>query len=211
MKKLERSLAEGLAALELDATTEQQEQLLKFLFLLQKWNRVYNLTAVSDPEQAIRLHLLDSLAISPYLAGSRILDVGTGAGLPGIPLAIFHSVSAFVLLDSNAKKTRFVQQAVLELGLQQVEIATARIEQYQPADGFDTVLTRAWASLATIWDATGRLLKPDGRILALKGQFPEEEMADLKAGQVRVHKLHVPGLGAERHLVEIMSDREING
>jgi 16S rRNA (guanine527-N7)-methyltransferase len=203
MDKLDRRLAEGLAALGISAAPEQQARLMAFLALMQKWNRTYNLTAIRDLRTAVDLHLLDSLTAWPYLHGGRILDVGTGAGLPGIPLAIVSEGQRFVLLDSNAKKTRFVQQAVIELGLKNVDVVTARVEQYRPECGFDTVLARAFASLGEIVAATERLLAPHGRILAQKGQWPQEEIENLKNHAVRVHRLAIPGLDVDRHLVEI--------
>lgn len=199
-------LASGLAALNITATPTQQAQLHQFLFLLQKWNRVYNLTAISEPEQAIPLHLLDSLAVLPYLSGGRILDVGTGAGLPGIPLAIIETGLQFVLLDSNSKKTRFVQQAVLELGLKNIDVVTSRIENYQPQQGFDSILARAWADLGTIWRDTRGFLLCEGQVLALKGQCPTQEMEQLERCQSRIHRLEIPGLKAERHLIQITND-----
>jgi 16S rRNA (guanine527-N7)-methyltransferase len=205
MDELERRLAEGMDTLSLSRTSEQRAQLLAFLDLMQKWNRAYNLTAIRDLPTAVDLHLLDSLTVSPYLRGGRVLDVGTGAGLPGIPLAILSVDKAFTLLDSNAKKTRFVQQAVIELGLKNVDVVTARVEQYRPERGFDTVLARAFASLEDIVAATARLLAPEGRILAQKGVWPQEEIETLKDhAAVRVHKLAIPGLNVDRHLVEIM-------
>ncbi|MGI9211623.1 MAG: 16S rRNA (guanine(527)-N(7))-methyltransferase RsmG [Methylococcaceae bacterium] len=199
-------LTTGLAALNITATPQQQTQLRQFLFLLRKWNRVYNLTAISEPEQAIPLHLLDSLAVLPYLSGNRILDVGTGAGLPGIPLAIIAIGVRFVLLDSNAKKTRFVQQAVLELGLTNVEVVTSRIENYRPQQGFDSILARAWADLETIWRETRVLLASEGQVLALKGQCPTRELDELETCQYRIHSLEIPRLQAERHLIQITND-----
>lgn len=207
MDDLERRLAEGMDALALPHTPEQRAKLLGFLDLMQKWNRAYNLTAIRDLPTAVDLHLLDSLTVGPYLQGGRVLDVGTGAGLPGIPLAILCVDRAFTLLDSNAKKTRFVQQAVIELGLKNVDVVTARVEQYRPGHGFDTVLARAFASLQDIVATTARLLAPEGRILAQKGVWPQEEIQPLKDhAAVRVHKLAIPGLNVERHLVDIMMD-----
>jgi 16S rRNA (guanine527-N7)-methyltransferase len=203
MDELDRRLAEGMAALGLPHSPEQRERLLAYLALMQKWNRTYNLTAIRDLRTAVDLHLLDSLTLMPHLHGARILDVGTGAGLPGIPLAIMSGDKEFVLLDSNAKKTRFVQQAVIELELKNVDVATARVEQYRPACGFDTVLARAFASLDEILARTARLLTPHGRILAQKGQLPRDEIENLKDHPVRVHRLAIPGLDLERHLIEI--------
>ncbi|BBL72960.1 16S rRNA (guanine(527)-N(7))-methyltransferase RsmG [Methylomagnum ishizawai] len=205
METLDRRLAAGMETLALPHTPEQRARMLAFLDLMRKWNRTYNLTAIRDLNTAVDLHLLDSLTAAPYLHGASVLDVGTGAGLPGIPLAILCPDKAFALLDSNAKKTRFVQQAVIELGLKNVDVITARVEQYRPERGFDTVLARAFASLAEIVAATARLLAPGGRILAQKGVWPQQEIETLKGRGVRVHKLAIPGLDVERHLVEIMA------
>lgn len=206
MEALQQRLNAGLTAMNLTATACQQRQLLDFLSLLAKWNRVYNLTAISTPEQAVRLHLLDSLAALPYLSGRRLLDVGTGAGLPGIPLAILEPNVRFVLLDSSSKKTRFVQQAILELGLVNVEVVTSRIERYRPEQGFDTVLTRAWASLGTIWREIQPLLATGGQVLAFKGVLPLTEIKELVACRHHAYSLEIPGLQAERHLIRITND-----
>ncbi|CAL1240331.1 16S rRNA (guanine(527)-N(7))-methyltransferase RsmG [Candidatus Methylocalor cossyra] len=203
---LERRLAEGMAALAVPATPDQRERLLAFLKLLGKWNRTYNLTAVRDPREAVELHLLDSLTLWPYLRGERLFDLGTGAGLPGIPLALLAPDKHFVLLDSNAKKTRFVCQAVLELGLKNVDVITARVEQYRPEGGFDVVLARAYGRLDAIVAAVARLVRPKGVILAQKGRLPRDEMEALDDRPVRVYRLAIPGRDAERHLVEITVD-----
>lgn len=185
------------------ATAEQRGRLLDFLRLLRKWNRVYNLTAIDQPLDMVRLHLLDSLALLPYLDGARVLDVGTGAGLPGIPLAVLAPQRAFTLLDSNAKKTRFVRQAAIELGLANVQVEHARIEHYRPPQGFDLILARAFASLADIVGETARLLKPGGTILAQKGKLPEEEINALENVTIETFPLAVPGIDAQRHLIAI--------
>jgi 16S rRNA (guanine527-N7)-methyltransferase len=178
--------------------------LLAFLVLLQKWNRHYNLTAIRDLDAAIELHLLDSLALAPFLRGVSVLDVGTGAGLPGIPLAMVATDKRFWLLDASAKKTRFIRHAAIELGLINVEVVTARVEDFVPPDrGFDNVLARAFAGLGEIWALTSRLLAPGGRILAQKGQLPKAEIEDLADCPVAVHRLSIPGLDAERHLIEM--------
>jgi 16S rRNA (guanine527-N7)-methyltransferase len=203
MKQAESLLRQGLADLPLDASESQVQLLLSFLRLLLKWNRVYNLTAIDRPEEMVGLHLLDSLAVLPYLGGERILDVGTGAGLPGIPLALFEPDRQFVLLDSNVKKTRFVTQAAIELGLRNVRVEHARIEQYQPAVGFDPVICRAYAALPEIVRQTRRLLKPGGRILALKGKLEESEIAPIAGAEMQAFRLDVPGVEAERHVVAI--------
>ena len=182
---------------------EQSTALIAFLDLMGKWGETYNLTAVRDPVAALDLHLLDSLTVNPYLFGESILDVGTGGGLPGIPLAIVNPLRRFVLLDSSAKKMRFVRQAAITLGLSNVETVATRVEAYRPPAGFDVVLTRAFASMATIRELTGRLLNPGGRILALKGRLPQEEIEELDAGDLKVYRLAIPGLAAERHLLEM--------
>ncbi|QXP86046.1 16S rRNA (guanine(527)-N(7))-methyltransferase RsmG [Methylococcus sp. Mc7] len=197
-------LERGLSELGLTAGSGQRERLLRFVELLRKWNRVYSLTAIEDPPEAVRLHLLDSLAVAAFLHGERVLDVGTGPGLPGIPLAIVQPERRFVLLDCNAKKIRFVRQAVIELGLSNVVPVQSRIESFTDTTGFDCVLARAYASLAEIWADASRLLKTGGSVLALKGRRPEAELGELPAGvAVDIHRLRVPGVDAERHLAEL--------
>ena len=199
------SLAAGIAELGLDIDEVQQTALLRYIALLHCWNRVYNLTAVREPMQMIPRHLLDSLAVSRHLHGGRILDVGTGPGLPGIPLAITQPHREFTLLDGNGKKLRFVRQTALELGLENVQIEQTRVESFNPTRGFDTILTRAFAALPDILAKTARLLRPGGRLLAMKGRYPEDELASLKREglEISVTSLHVPRLDAERHVVSI--------
>lgn len=195
-------LISGLDALNLPHTPEQIEQLLAFIKLIAKWNKAYNLTAVRNNEDMARLHILDSLAILPHIEGKRVIDIGTGAGLPGIPLAIFLPEVEFVLLDSNAKKTRFVQQAILELKLKNVSVLHSRVEDYQPELGFDTVTMRAFASLPDIMKLTAHLLSPNGVLLAMKGQIPEAELEEIKANATLI-PITVPEVEAERCLVRI--------
>jgi 16S rRNA (guanine527-N7)-methyltransferase len=195
-------LESGLNTLNLPHNTEQIEQLLAFIKLIAKWNKAYNLTAVRNNEDMARLHILDSLAILPHIEGKRVIDIGTGAGLPGIPLAIFLPDIEFVLLDSNAKKTRFVQQVILELKLKNVSVLHHRVEDYQPEQGFDTVTMRAFASLPDIMKLTAHLLNPDGVLLAMKGQIPEAELAELNIHATLI-KLNVPNVDAERCLIKI--------
>lgn len=203
MEPTERLLVDGLAALGIPASAEQRAGLLAFLQLMRKWNRVYNLTAITDTKDMVPLHLLDSLALLPHLPAGRILDVGTGAGLPGIPLALLVPEREFTLLDSNAKKTRFVQQAAIELGLANVRVEHSRIELFQPPQGFDAILTRAFASLTDIVAETRRLLNPGGVLLAQKGKLPADEINALHHVHVEQHPLHIPGLAAARHLIAI--------
>ena len=197
----ERLLVAGLATLGQPAPL--RDPLLAFLHLLEKWNAAYNLTAVREPENMITHHLLDSLVVMPYLHGSRMVDVGAGAGIPGIPLALACPDFEFVLLDSNAKKTRFITQAINELGLSNVSVERARAEDYRPARPFDTVISRAFASLAEMLDMTQHLGASDGLYLAMKGNYPQDELVVVPSQfrVDRVESVQVPGLDAKRHVV----------
>jgi 16S rRNA (guanine527-N7)-methyltransferase len=202
---LHQRLEQGLTLLGVPLSAVDRQRLLAYVQLLAKWNAAYNLTAVRDPQDMVTRHLLDSLAVLPYLEGARVLDIGTGAGLPGIPLAVARPDLAFTLLDANAKKTRFVVQAVAELGLKNVEVAQARVENYRPAEKFDTLVARAFSSLADILENARHLCAPRGRFLIMKGQYPQAELAAMPAGYVldEVVVLKVPGLDAARHLAII--------
>lgn len=201
-------LAEGLAALRAAGVTvpaEAGDPLERYLDLIEKWNRVYNLTAVRERERMVTHHVLDSLAILEWIPTGpvRLLDVGSGAGLPGIPLAIARPDLAVTLVDSNHKKGTFMQQAVAELGLRNAVVRVARVEEL-PADApFDVVVSRAFSDLATFAEACLHLLAPGGRLLAMKGLVPHEELTQVPAA-VRVTAqvpVRVPGLAAERHLI----------
>jgi len=199
---LAQELTHGIVQLGLEVTPEVQQKLLSYLALLQKWNKVYNLTAIRQPEQLVSHHLLDSLAVLPYLWPGRWLDVGCGAGLPGVVLALMRPEWAFTLLDSNSKKTSFVQQAVIGLELRNVSVCCARVEDWQPKGKFDGIISRAFAETADFIAQTRRLLAQEGRWVAMKG-MPDEELKRLPA-DVRVEKifpLQVPGLDAARCLV----------
>ena len=186
------------------ALTDQQiAQLLRYLDLLCKWNRAYNLTAVRDPQQMVTRHLLDSLAVADSVSGGRCLDVGTGAGLPGVVLAIVHPDSDMHLLDSNGKKTRFLFQVKTALALDNIVIHRARAETFVADPAYDLVLSRAYASLAAMFDSCRHLVGPGGRLLAMKGAYPAEELQALTHGTVQVRELSVPGLDEARHLVDI--------
>jgi 16S rRNA (guanine527-N7)-methyltransferase len=200
--KLEKLLQQGLREMGLDLAAPVRKKLLNFLELLEKWNRAYNLTAVRDPEQMVPRHLLDSLTVLPYLQGPRVLDIGTGAGLPGIPLALARPDLEFTLLDSNAKKTRFATQALHELGLKNVSVVQERVEKFHPETKFDTLIARAFASIPDMLAASRHLCAPRGRFLVMKGVFPQEELAAVTDGyRSEVTALRIPGLDAARHLV----------
>jgi 16S rRNA (guanine527-N7)-methyltransferase len=196
-------LRRGLLALGVGLNDDQVVSLERYLALLEKWNRVYNLTAIREPERMVTHHLLDSLAILPHVHGPSVLDVGSGAGLPGIPLAIAAPGLAVTLLDSNHKKAAFLQQAVAELALANATVVPARVEAWQTEARFDTIVSRAFADLGEFVSGAARLLAPGGIIAAMKGVHPHDEIERLPAGfRVReVLKLDVPLLDAERHLV----------
>ena len=202
--ELAQQLADGRRALDIACSPDIDAKLLLYLRLLQKWNRVYNLTAVHDLREMVTRHLLDSLAITSYMVG-RVVDVGTGAGLPGIPLALVLPQLRFVLVDSNAKKTRFVVQAVTELGLDNVDVVCERAEEFTPLQAFDTLVVRAFAPIADALAVTSHLCANHGRILIMKGKNPEQELASVPAHYkvMNVHAVRVPGLNAKRHLVVI--------
>lgn len=199
-------LAKGLREMGLDLSATQQESLLAYLALLQKWNQAFNLSGVRDPGEMLSRHLLDSLTLLPRLSGQRLLDVGTGPGIPGIPLAICRPDMAFDLLDSNGKKTRFVFQAALQLGLANVKVHQLRVEQFQPGSTPDMIVCRAFSSLRDLLELTRHLAQPGHtRVLAMKGLYPEAELAELPAdvALVRAEQVFVPGDTAERHLIEL--------
>ncbi|MBX3652482.1 MAG: 16S rRNA (guanine(527)-N(7))-methyltransferase RsmG [Burkholderiales bacterium] len=195
------ALAAGIRALGLDIAAAAQQRMLDYLALIEKWNKAYNLTAVREPRKMLTHHLLDSLAVLPHLRGPRVLDVGTGAGLPGIPLALARPDWQFTLLDSSHKKTTFLRQAVIELQLGNVEVICARVETWNAPPPFDTVVSRAFTEVAEFVALAGRLCAKDGVVIAMKGVYPHEELAQLpQAFRLRgVVPLQVPGLGAERH------------
>ncbi len=205
---LRPQLAAGLEALGLPAALAVP--LLGYLALLARWNATYNLTAIRDPRDMVAKHLLDSLAMQPFVRGLRTLaDLGTGPGLPGIPLAIATPALQVTLVESNGKKARFLREAARQLGLGNVQVAESRIEAFRPGTHFDAITARALATLPLILELGGHLPGPAGRLLAMKGVVPDEEIATLPAGWrlAAVHPLRVPGLDAERHLVEVARDR----
>lgn len=196
------TLEAGLAALQLDAALAPP--LLDYLALLQRWNRAYNLTAIRDPDEMVRKHLLDSLALHAHLDGiATLADLGTGAGLPGIPLALARPDLQVTLVESNGKKARFLREAVRTLGLRNAHVAESRIEAFAAPAPFDAITARALATLPQILVLGGHLLAPDGRLLAMKGSMPHDEIAALpSAWRVqRMLPLRVPGVDGERHLI----------
>lgn len=205
---LARELSEGIAQLGLEIPIEVQQNMLVYLELLQKWNKVYNLTAIRKPEQMVTHHLLDSLAVLPHLWAGRWLDVGCGAGLPGLVLAMARPEWSFTLVDSNSKKTSFVQQAIIDLKLSNVAVFCVRSEEWEPDEKFDGIISRAFAELADFVVATRRLLADGGRWIAMKGHM-ERELKMLPA-DIRVEQtisLQVPGLKAARHLAVLKADQ----
>jgi len=179
-----------------------QEQMLHYLDLMREWNRVFNLTSIRDPKEMIILHLLDSLSIHPYLHGKNIIDIGTGAGLPGIPLALHNPEKHFVLLDSNHKKTRFLNQVIYDLKINNVEVVHTRAEDYNKQQ-FDSILSRAFSELLVMLLRTEHLISDTGQFLAMKGTYPEHELQEIPAEfkLINVYKLTIKELNAERHLV----------
>ncbi|MEZ5446532.1 MAG: 16S rRNA (guanine(527)-N(7))-methyltransferase RsmG [Gammaproteobacteria bacterium] len=195
-------LTAGALRLGLPLSAAAADRLLAYLELLRKWNRVYNLTAIRDTEQMMTHHLLDSLAVTPHVRGSRLLDVGSGAGLPGLVIAIVRPEVRCTLLDSNGKKTRFLTQACMDLKIANVDVVHCRIEDFHPAMAFDCIVSRAFAALGTFIAVAGPLLAADGELLAMKSVRGEEEIESVPAGwEVRSLALDVPGLQAVRRLV----------
>jgi 16S rRNA (guanine527-N7)-methyltransferase len=198
-------LKQGAALLGIDLSEAQQHQLLAYLALLNKWNKAYNLTAVRDPAEMVSRHLLDSLSVAPHVeqGGSRWLDVGSGGGMPGIPLAILFPERSFTLLDSNGKKTRFLTQVRLELKLANVEVAHSRVEQFRPQQPFTGITSRAFSSLEDFANWTRHLSDSDTRWLAMKGVQPDDELQALPADfqLERCLVLKVPGCQGQRHLL----------
>lgn len=197
------ALGRGLAELGQELPANAQDQLLAFLELLAKWNRTYNLTAIRDPLKMISHHVLDSLAVRPHLPPGALADIGSGGGMPGIPLAIAEPERAVTLNDANQKKAAFLRQAAIELRLANAEVHAGRVQAWRPAERFACVILRGYAELAQCIADCRHLLAPGGVIAAMKGAFPREEVARVPsdADCREVHRLHVPMLEAERHLV----------
>jgi 16S rRNA (guanine527-N7)-methyltransferase len=200
---LERELNDGLAALTLPLPAEAPDKLLRYLGLLQKWNRTYNLTAIREPSRLVTHHLLDCLAAVPHMPKGSIVDVGSGGGLPGVPLSIVEPQRAVTLLDSNHKKGAFLRQVTIECELRNTQVHVGRAEEWQPAVRFDVAVSRAFSDLAGFAEAARPLVRPGGTLAAMKGVYPDEELALLPTDVTLIVAipLQVPGLRAARHLV----------
>ena len=197
--------SKGLQAIDLEINEQQLEKLKQYVDLLSRWNKTYNLTAVRNPAEMIPLHIFDSLVVASYIRGTHCLDVGSGAGLPGIPLAIMQPDRYFTMLDTNGKKTRFIQQAIIELGLKNAGVVQSRVESWQAPQPYEAIISRAFSSIVDFVNGCSELLAKNGTLYAMKGQFPVQELAYLPKGYVLTsrHELDVPYVEGERHLLEI--------
>jgi len=206
-------LAAGARELGIALTSSQSDALLKLVDELELGNAQFNLTAIRDRVDVLRKHVLDSLSLEHYLRGDRVADVGTGAGFPGLPLAIVNPQRRFTLIEATGKKARFAERTAQQLGCDNVQVVHARAESYRPFELFDTVTARALSSLADFAAYAGHLCAPGGRLLAMKGKRPDEEISALpKSFRVlAVHRLRVPGLDDERHLVELSPTKAPSG
>jgi len=198
---LQEKLAEGIVQLGLSIDAATQQKLLDYLALLEKWNKVHNLTAVRDPSEMVTLHLLDSLTVLPHIKQGRLLDVGSGAGFPGIVLALTRPDLSVTTLDSVGKKASFMRQVKAQLGIPNLEVVGGRVEAYKPPQKFDIIISRAFSEIAEFLRLTRHLLVEGGVWLAMKGVYPHEELARVSDVATEVIELHVPGLDAQRHLV----------
>ena len=207
---VEQELADGIRALGIDVGERARQKLVQYLALIEKWNRVYNLTAVRDTAQMVSTHLLDSLAAARHLVPGTVADVGSGAGLPGIPLALAWPQQSITLIESNHKKAAFLRQTAIELELDNTEVVCERVEAWQAPREFDIVISRAFSDLAEFVQLSGRLCAPTGVLAGMKGVYPYEELAQLSSS-VRLRevvRLKVPGIEAERHLVLLERNSE---
>ena len=204
-KTLLKDITQGAKVLNLELSATQTQLLTRYVLLLNKWNKAYNLTAVREPREMVFRHIIDSLSIVPHITGDKILDVGSGPGLPGVVLAIMYPQKTITTLDSNGKKTRFMLQAKLDLKLQNLEVVNARVELFKAKVPFDAITSRAFSSLVNMVDGTKHLLSPSGVYLSMKGLYPEEELkALMDRHEVELQgcePLNVPGTDGDRHLV----------
>ena len=202
--ELTEIIESGLKELNLPADQTLIEQLRTYQAMLLHWNKTVNLTAITEPDKIVTHHLLDALAVHEFIIGQRVLDVGSGAGLPGIPLALINPDKDFILLDSNGKKTRFMTQTRIELGLENVTVVKSRIEDYD--DRVDHVISRAFSNLVEFARVCLRLLEKNGSLLAMKGPGYEIELSALESAFIRLHHISVPNLDAERYLIEVVAN-----
>ncbi|MGF1683413.1 16S rRNA (guanine(527)-N(7))-methyltransferase RsmG [Photobacterium minamisatsumaniensis] len=200
---MKQRLTQLIAQTDLTVTEQQIDLLVGYVSMLHKWNKAYNLTSVRDPQEMLVKHIMDSIMVSPHLQGERFIDVGTGPGLPGVPLAIMNPDKSFTLLDSLGKRIRFIRQVIHELKINNVTPVQSRVEEFQPEVGFDVVLSRAFASMNDMVSWCHHLPAKEGHFLALKGQFNQQEVAELPewCSVTEVISLQVPELDGERHLV----------
>ncbi|PKO25517.1 MAG: 16S rRNA (guanine(527)-N(7))-methyltransferase RsmG [Betaproteobacteria bacterium HGW-Betaproteobacteria-8] len=201
MKSLGVRLEKGLAEMGLNIAAPVQQKMLAYLALIHKWNKVHNLTAVREPAEMVTLHLLDSLAVLPHIQAERLLDVGSGAGLPGIPLALCLPQMRVTVLDSSHKKASFMRQVKAELGIDNLEVVCGRVEQFKPAELYDVIISRAFSDLNQFTSLTRHLCKPDAQWLAMKGVHPYDELTQISIKPSQIVPLHVSGLEAQRHLI----------
>ncbi|UGA54803.1 16S rRNA (guanine(527)-N(7))-methyltransferase RsmG [Vibrio sp. VB16] len=211
MNNLDNKLDLLIDKTNLVVSEQQRSQLVRYVEMLDKWNKAYNLTSVRDPMDMLVKHILDSIMVSPHLHGNRLIDVGTGPGLPGIPLAIMNPEKEFYLLDSLGKRIRFIKQVTHELDIKNVTTIQSRVEQFQPEEKFDIVLSRAFASMSDMVNWCHHLPKPEtGRFFALKGQLSQDEIEQLPewCNVIEVKALNIPELEGERHLVTLAKMKE---
>tara|TARA_B100000767_G_C19643843_1_gene483731 strand:- start:47 stop:679 length:633 start_codon:yes stop_codon:yes gene_type:complete len=206
---IREELQRGISSLSLNCNEEMLCSLLAYVDLLKKWNSAYNLLGRNESDSLVSRHILDSLCVDPYLGGNLIADIGAGAGLPGIPLAILNPEKNFVLIDSNGKKTRFMFQVQIQLGLDNISIENCRVEHYQSIQQIDMVMCRAFSTLAHALTMLQPIFSGDCKLLAMKGHYPEDEIARLPDGfeLSKSIKLDVPGSESQRYLIEIMRKR----
>ena len=210
MNHYEQTLQQAFQEIGLPIKADVVDQLLAFITFLKKWNKAFNLTAIQDDEKMITHHLLDSLVIAPYLKNAnQVLDVGSGAGFPGIPLAMLYPDKKFTLLDSNGKKTRFLSQVKAEFHLSHLTVIQSRVESYDNPGAFDTIICRAVGTIDEIWSKAKHLLSPGGQMLLMKGIYPEAVLTNFQT-PYRVYPLQVPGLDAKRHLVMVGEEMSVD-
>jgi 16S rRNA (guanine527-N7)-methyltransferase len=188
---------------------DKEQKLIAYLDLMQAWNRVFNLTTITEPRDMIYLHLIDSLVVQPFLSGDRLLDVGTGAGLPGIPLAIADPEKKWILLDKNNKKIRFLRQVIAELNLRNIEAIHSRSEDFHPKECFDSILSRAFGTICLFAQTSEHLLCPNGKLIAMKGKYPEQELDNMPDHfkLQDVMRLNIKGINIERHIIRIVKHK----